>query len=293
MTIENVTIAGAGTLGSQIAFQSALCGHQVRIWNPHPERAERRLEALRPFYKRDVHLTDEQFDEALARIISIANDWEQSFQDADLVIEAVPESLEVKEEFYHHLAEVLPPAALIASNSSTFVPSQLVKFVDRPEKFLHLHFANHIWQFNTAEIVGNAQTKPEVINAVVAFAKSIKMLPIVLKKEQPGYIMNSLSVPFLNAALGLWVKGVADPMTIDKDWMNSTGSPMGPFMSMDMIGLRTVWAIYNAHADDPASQAIAAKIKEMIDQGHYGIEAGQGFYTYPHPAFEDPDFLKG
>ena len=75
MTIENVTIAGAGTLGSQIAFQSALCGHQVRIWNPHPERAERRLEALRPFYKRDVHLTDEQFDEALARIISITNDW--------------------------------------------------------------------------------------------------------------------------------------------------------------------------------------------------------------------------
>jgi 3-hydroxybutyryl-CoA dehydrogenase len=118
------------------------------------------------------------------------------------------------------------------------------------------------------------------------------MLPIVLKKEQHGYIMNALSVPFLNAALGLWGKGVADPITIDKDWMNSTGSPMGPFMSMDVIGLRTVWAIFSSHADTPEQKAIADKLKAMIDAGHYGVEAGEGFYTYPHPAYEDPNFLK-
>ena len=88
-----------------------------------------------------------------------------------------------------------------------------------------MHFANHIWKFNTSEIVGNERTDKEVIDKVVEFAKEINMLPIVLKKEQSGYIMNSLSVPYLNAALGLWAKGVADPMTIDNDWMKATGSP--------------------------------------------------------------------
>lgn len=292
MSIKNVTIAGAGTLGSQIAYQSALCGYQVRIWNPHPERAEKRIAALRPFYKHDLKLTDEQFDAGLKNIVSITNDWETSFKDADLVIEAVPENLDMKKDFYAQLCQVLPKEAIIASNSSTYVPSQLVKLVDRPEKFLHLHFANHIWVFNTAEIVGTPQTEPAIIQEVVAFAKGIKMLPIVLKKEQHGYIMNALSVPFLNAALGLWGKGVADPITIDKDWMNSTGAPMGPFMSMDVIGLRTVWAIFSSHADTPEQKAIADKLKAMIDAGHYGVEAGEGFYTYPHPAYEDPNFLK-
>lgn len=102
--------------------------------------------------------------------------------------------------------------------------------------------------------------------------------------------MNSLSVPYLNAALGLWAKGVADPMTIDKDWMKATGSPMGPFMSLDAIGLRTTYAIFNAHAEDAAAKAIADKLKQMIDEGHYGIEAGEGFYKYPHPAYESADF---
>lgn len=163
MSIKNVTIAGAGTLGSQIAYQSALCGYQVRIWNPHPERAEKRIAALRPFYKHDLKLTDEQFDAGLKNIVSITNDWETSFKDADLVIEAVPENLDMKKDFYAQLCSVLPKEAIIASNSSTYVPSQLVQLVDRPAKFLHLHFANHIWVFNTAEIVGNAKTDPAVI----------------------------------------------------------------------------------------------------------------------------------
>ena len=103
MSIKNVTIAGAGTLGSQIAYQSALCGYQVRIWNPHPERAEKRIAALRPFYKHDLKLTDEQFDAGLKNIVSITNDWETSFKDADLVIEAVPENLDMKKDFYAQL----------------------------------------------------------------------------------------------------------------------------------------------------------------------------------------------
>lgn len=292
MKINNVTIAGAGTLGSQIAFQSALCGHKVKIWNPHPDKAIERISALRPFYKKDVHITDDEFDDAVNRIVSITDDFKVAFQDTDLVIEAIPEDLQLKEDFYRKLIKVLPEESIIASNSSTFIPSQLVKYVDHPERFLHLHFANHIWKFNTAEIMTTEHTSETVIKSVIEFSKNIKMLPIVLKKEQHGYIMNSLSIPFLNAALELWAKGVADPITIDKDWMNSTGSPMGPFMAMDMIGLRTVLAIYSSHADSSGAQIIINKLKALVDQGKYGIESNEGFYTYPDPAFNDPDFLK-
>ena len=87
---KNITIAGAGTLGSQIAFQTALCDFNVRIWNPHPDRAKRRLAALRPFYKKDMGLTDEQFDKAMSNILSITNDWEIPFKDCDYLIDSVP-----------------------------------------------------------------------------------------------------------------------------------------------------------------------------------------------------------
>ena len=292
MSFKKITIAGAGTLGSQITFQAAFYGFTVSIWNPHPDRAIRRLNKVQKMYKQEMGITDSDVKRAMKNIVEITNDMEIATKNTEYVIESVPENLEIKGIFYQKMCQVLPKDVILASNSSTLVPSQLVKFVDRPEKFLHMHFANQIWKFNTSEIVGNEKTDKEVIDKVVEFAKEINMLPIVLKKEQSGYIMNSLSVPYLNAALGLWAKGVADPMTIDKDWMKATGSPMGPFMSLDAIGLRTTYAIFNAHAEDAAAKAIADKLKQMIDEGHYGIEAGEGFYKYPHPAYESADFLK-
>lgn len=283
MPISNLTVAGAGTLGSQIAFQTALCGFPVNIWNPHPERAKKRLAALRPLYKRDVKLTDQEFDKAMANIKMITNDWDQPFKFADYIIEAVPESLKAKKAFYEQLDDHISDETIVASNSSTFLPSQLVKFVKNPKRFLHMHFANHIWQFNTAEIVGTPQTDPAVVQEVVDFAREIKMLPVVLKKENPGYLMNAMLIPLLSSALDLWARGVADFKTIDQDWMNSSGAPMGPFMIIDMVGLRTVYQISAARAKTSnASKVIADKLAEMIKEGHTGQLAGQGFYEYTH-----------
>lgn len=266
MAITNLTVAGAGTLGSQIAFQTALCGFPVNIWNPHPDRAKKRLAALKPLYQHDLHLTDEQFDAAMANIKLITNEWDKPFSQADYIIEAVPEKLEVKEDFYQHLNQYISDKTIIASNSSTFMPSQLVKYVKDPSRFLHMHFANHIWQFNTAEIVGTKDTDPAVIQEVVDFARAIKMMPVVLHKENPGYLMNAMLIPLLSSALYLWASGVADYQTIDKDWMNSSGAPMGPFMILDMVGLRTVHAINEGKAkDNPASKLIADKLAGMIE----------------------------
>lgn len=295
MEIKNVVIAGAGVLGSQIAFQAARFGFQVKIWNRHTDRAERRLAAIKGMFMKDMNASEADYQKAMDNIVDISNDLAKTVADADLVVEAVSESLEIKKAFYADLNKVLPDHAIVASNSSTFVPSQLVKFTNFPERFLHMHFANHIWKQNVAEIVGTDQTDPAVKEAVVNFAHAIDMVPIVLKKENHGYVMNALLIPLLNAAQTLWANGVADPHTIDKDWMISNGSPLGPFMILDIVGLRTAYEIVNnqyQQTKSPLAKKIADKLKEMIDAGHTGVEAGQGFYHYPNPEFQDPDFLK-
>lgn len=295
MDIKNVVIAGAGVLGSQIAFQTALKGYQVKIWNRHIDRAEKRLAAIKEMYMNDMHASEADYQKGRDNIVQISNDLQDVVKDADLVIESVSESVDIKKAFYEELCPVLPEKAIITSNSSTFMPSQLVGFTDRPEKFAHMHFSNHIWSHNVAEIVGNPKTDPEVITDLTDFARSIGMVPVVLKKENPGYVMNALLVPLLNAAMALWANDVADPHTIDKDWMISNGSPLGPFMIQDIVGLRTTYAVVQNQYQQTYQEIfkkIADKLKPMIDAGHTGVEAGQGFYHYPNPEYQDPNFLK-
>lgn len=143
--------------------------------------------------------------------------------------------------------------------------------------------------------MGTTETDPDVYQQVVDFAKQIGMVPIEIKKEQPGYVLNSLLITFVVSAMNLWVNGVADPETVDKDWMISTGSPVGPFIMLDIVGLRTVQNIMLGlykQTKNKMFQNIADHLKPMIDDGKIGVESGEGFYKYPHPAFEDPNFLK-
>lgn len=295
MDIKNVVVAGAGVLGSQIAFQAARCGYQVKIWNRHIDRAERRLANIKEPFTKEMQATETDYNNAMDNIVTISNDLAKTVEDADLVIESVSESLEIKKAFYAELCPLLDEKTIITSNSSTYIPSELVGFTDRPKRFANLHFANHIWKHNVAEIMGSPQTAPEVIDDLRAFAKGIKMVPVVLKKEQHGYIMNALLVPLLNAAMALWANDVADPHTIDKDWMISNGSPLGPFMIQDIVGLRTTYAVVvnqYKQTNNEQFKKIADKLKPMIDEGHTGVEAGQGFYHYPNAEYLDPHFFE-
>ncbi|WP_373842451.1 3-hydroxyacyl-CoA dehydrogenase [Limosilactobacillus sp.] len=294
MTFRNVTVAGTGVLGSQIAYQTALNGFKVIAYDLDIEAAKKRILALRDSYKHDLGLSDEEFQTGFNNL-TFTTDLKTAVSDADYVIEALPERLDIKEKFYQQLSKVAPAKTIFASNSSTMVPSQLVKYVDRPTKFLHMHFANMIWKCNVAEIMGTDQTDPAVFQAVVDFAHDIKMVPIEIHKEQPGYVLNSLLIPFVVSALNLWVKGVADPETVDKDWMISTGAPVGPFAMLDDVGLRTVknivLGLYQTRHTELFKQ-IADKLQPMIDAGKTGTTDGAGFYQYPHPAYRDPEFLK-
>ncbi|MDQ7918009.1 3-hydroxyacyl-CoA dehydrogenase [Mesonia sp. MT50] len=297
MKIKNVTIAGTGVLGSQIAFQSAFKGFNVSIYDINDdalEKANERLIVLKGRYVEDNYGTKEEVDNAYNRI-SQYTDLAKAVEHADLVIEAVPELLPIKQDFYTKLSAVANEKTIFASNSSTMTPSQIVDFTDRPEKYLHLHFANEIWKLNIAEIMKHERTSDEVFETIIEFAKDIAMIPILLHKEQPGYVLNTLLVPFLKAAMQLAADGVADPKVVDKTWMISTGAPIGPFAFLDIIGPNTPYNLYKAWGDqgDELSAKVAAWIKsEYLDKDRMGTANGKGVYDYPNPAYQTPDFLK-
>ncbi len=282
--IQTVTVLGTGVLGSQIAYQAAYCGHRVTAYDITEEALDagrRRFRALVSRYEREVAgAADGRAQSAVARI-RCSSDLADAARDADLVIEAAPEILQLKRDLYQKLARIAPEKTIFVTNSSTLLPSDLAASTGRPDRFLALHFANEIWIRNIAEIMGHPGTDPAVYETVVEFARSIGMEPIELKKEQPGYVLNSLTVPFLFAALDLLVKDVADPATIDKTWRIATGAPAGPFQMLDVIGLNTAYNIAVASPDETV-QAAAKYLKERyLDRGKLGQASGEGFYRYP------------
>ena len=280
--IEKVVVLGTGVLGSQIAYQTAYSGFDVTAYDISDEileKARNGFAGLAARYEQEVEgASDDSTRAALARI-RYSSRLEDAVRDADLVIESAPERLDIKRELYTRLGPLAPKRAIFVTNSSTLLPSDLADATGRPDRFLALHFANEIWIHNTAEIMGHARTNPDVYETVVDFARRIGMVPIELRKEQAGYVVNSLQVPFLQAAQALVVKGVADPETVDTAWRTAWGAPHGPFQALDVIGLTTVYNI--AAAGDEESRANARYLKEhYLDRGKLGRATGEGFYKY-------------
>ncbi|WP_137726240.1 3-hydroxyacyl-CoA dehydrogenase [Prescottella subtropica] len=280
--IRKVTVLGAGVLGSQIAFQTAFRGFEVTSFDIDDaalDAARGRFEGLADTYRGEVPGADEdRVTDALARIAT-TSDLEAAVADADLVIEAIPEILALKQDTYQRIGTAAPERTIFATNSSTLLPSDLADATGRPDRFLALHFANQVWKFNTAEIMGTDRTDPAVFETVSGFAAAIGMVPIEMHKEKAGYVLNSLLVPFLNAAAGLAAGGYASPEDVDKTWKIATGAPMGPFQIYDVIGLTTPYNILSQ--GDESARRLAAWLKEnYIDQGKLGVASGEGFYRY-------------
>lgn len=319
MEFKKVVVLGGGVLGSQIALMSAYTGHDTTIWL----RSEGSIGRTEPKIKQyegmiiqsleeTKHLIDsplgaytypkglikdwstvsvEKIDELIASAkknfeekLHLELDLEKAVKDADIIIESMAENPEAKIGMYDKVRDLLDEKTILCTNSSTLLPSQFAEHTGRPEKYMALHFANEIWKHNTAECMGHPGTNQETYDAVVRFAEEINMIPIKLHKEQPAYILNTLLVPFLDAAQLLWAKEVADPETIDLTWRLGTGAPAGPFQIIDVVGLDTVYNILMMKDDvndpDSISHKLSIMIKEKIDKGEKGINFGKGFYDY-------------
>lgn len=298
MDIKNVTVAGAGILGSQIAWQTAFSGFNVVVYDPYEESIEKSKKFHQGFAKHFVNkrgASEEQTKLAFSRL-SYTTDMKEAFKDTDILSESIPENLDIKKSFYTELSKIAPEKTIFTTNSSTMLPSMYAKETGRPEKFLALHFANPIWDGNVGEVMKHQDTDPIYFDIVLEFAKQIGMVPIPIKKEKSGYVLNSLLIPLLTAAQDLLFDGVSDYESIDKTWMISSGSKIGPFGILDLIGMQTVYNIAYMTGKSKNNQKIldrAQMIKEQwIDKGKMGLSTGEGFYKYPNPAYKSPDFLK-
>jgi len=298
MEIKNVTVAGAGTLGSQIAWQTATKGFTVKVYDAFEKGLEEGKKSHQQFaelFKSTRGFSQDEIDQIFSRL-SYTTNLAEAVKDADLVSESVPENLEIKRSFYLEMAKVAPERTIFTTNSSTMLPSQFAQESGRPEKFLALHFANGIWDANIGEVMGHAGTDPAIFTQVIDFAKAIGMVPIPIHKEQNGYIINSLLVPWLSAAGDLVLNEVADFKAIDKTWMVSTDMKVGPFGLMDMLGLELVYNVYQHWGEKLNDQATLKRAdyfkKNFVEKNKIGVKTGEGFYKYPNPEYQNPDFLK-
>jgi 3-hydroxybutyryl-CoA dehydrogenase len=297
MKIRNLTVAGSGVLGSQIAFQSAFTGLDVAVYDISDAaiaEGKKRFESWKKRYVDDHYGTQQEVDDAYNRL-SFYTNLADAAAKADLVIEAIPEKVEIKQDFFKKLSKVAPEKTIFASNSSSFIPSQIVGSVDRPEKYLHIHFANEIWKRNVAEIMKHEGTADEVFETAIQFAKDIRMVPIPIHKKKAGYVLNTLLIPYMVAGLAMAEDGIADPKMIDKTWMITAGSQIGPFVFLDMIGPNTPHNIFDSmgkQGDKEAAKAANWIKTNFLEKGKFGVQSGEGVYTYPNPEFLDPEFLK-
>lgn len=312
--VRNVTVAGGGTQGSQIASQIAYKGFNVTVWVRSEEsiaRAMPRFEMVRGQYldalekmrggSPDAYcrglsdtpdLTDAQIDELKAQAeqrldaIRFVVDYDIAFGDADVVVECINENPAEKTAFYTELAGHLPERTVLLTDSSTLLPSMFADVTGRPDRYMSFHFANQIWRNNITELMRQDKTSDETFELAKEFAKAIGMIGLPLNKEQPGYILNTLLIPWLKAAVGLVADGVADVETVDRTWVLATGAdPMqGPFRKLDRIGLPLAWKIMSmdpaaANPNSTIARSVAL-LKGYIDAGKTGVAAGEGFYTY-------------
>jgi 3-hydroxybutyryl-CoA dehydrogenase len=279
--ITTVAVLGTGVLGAQIAFQTAYRGFAVTAYDISEDAldaARERFTRLGNTYGAEVAGATPESIAAAQERLHLTTDLAVAAQ-ADLVIEAIPEILDLKRSTFEKLGALAPASTIFATNSSTLLPSQISDASGRPDRFLALHFANRVWQFNTAEVMGTPETDPEVFAEVARFASAIGMVPIELHKEKAGYVLNSLLVPLLNSAIALAEGGYAEVEDIDRTWRIATGAPLGPMQILDIIGLTTPYNILT-HGSG-ADAKLAQWLKEnYIDQGRLGVATGQGFYTY-------------
>jgi 3-hydroxybutyryl-CoA dehydrogenase len=296
--LDRLTVLGAGVLGGQIGWHSAFKGKTVVIYEPFPEALQKAKVAHDTYaqvYQAQLGASDADIAATRARL-TLTGDLKAAVAQADFVIEAVPEIPETKTRVYREMAGLLPPHTLVATNSSTLLARDFAEASGRPAKFCALHFANLIWALNLAEVMAHAGTARETLTAVTHFAIEIGMVPIPVQKEQHGYVLNSWFVPLLTAGVSLVVNGVSTPDDVDRTFMiTNRGCAMGPCGMLDMVGMKTAYDVsqhWGTVNNDAQMLKNAAYIKErFLDRGLQGMLGGEGFYTYPDPAYAAPDFL--
>lgn len=295
--VKRIAVIGAGTMGMQISALAAAAGFRTTLYDLIPAAIDRALARIDGDILPSVvtsGMLPEQTSvmEARSRLVT-ANTLEGAVHDADLVVEAIKEDLEVKLGMFEQLNR-LAPRAILSTNSSSLPSRPLADVVDRPERLLNTHFFAPVWERTMVELMTCGQTSEESFAAWTEAGEAMGLVVARVQGESKGFIINRVWRAIKRESLRVVDEGHGTPEDVDRLFRLFFGAKTGPFQTMDLVGLDVVADIektYHAVATDPADVPIQT-LTDMVAAGTLGQKSGSGFYTYPDPACEDPGFLK-
>ena len=283
MAIHNVTVIGAGLMGRGIAHVAALGGYQTTMVDVTDDILQAALANIRGEMEKGVvrgKLAAEAKDQALARL-TLATSQEKAAQDADLIIEAVPEDMKIKADTFTRLDKAAPAHAILASNTSSLSVTEMAAFTGRAPRFLGMHFFNPVHKMKLLEIVAALETAQETIQIAEQVGKQMGKETVVVN-EAPGFITSRVNAMIGNEAFCMLQEGVATAEDIDKACKLGLNHPMGPFEMVDLVGLDT-----RLHVLEYLHKTLGEKFRpsplmvQYVKAGRLGRKTGRGVHEYP------------
>jgi len=281
--VEKVAVIGGGTMGGGIAYITALAGFPTGLYDVFPEQLTKAKAYHRKLLDRGVEkgrLPQADADATAARI-TYTGDLAQVLAGADLVIEAVPENIELKKELFGQFEEHVDDQAILGSNTSSLPITEIATAVDKRERVVGIHFFNPAPVMKLIEIIQAVETSKATVEAVVEFARQVGKEPVVVK-DFPGFVTTRVGLMLISEAIFALQEGVADRDALDQAMKLGYNLPMGPLALADLVGLdvalHVLDALYANYKDDRYRAPIL--LRKMVQAGHLGWKTGKGFYEY-------------
>jgi 3-hydroxybutyryl-CoA dehydrogenase len=273
---QHVLVVGAGQMGGGIAQVVAASGRRVSLHDAAPGAVERGLETMRNSLTRLEAKGGPPADEVLARVEPV-----DDVAPADLMIEAVVEDSEVKEDVFRRADRTLPHDAILASNTSSIPITSLARVTQRPDRVIGMHFFNPVPVLELVEVVRGRETSDETAEAIIELARALGKTPAVVN-DFPGFVSNRILMPYINEAVYALQDGVAEVEAIDTIAKLGFAHPLGPLALADLIGLDTCVAIMKVLQSGLGEDkyAPAPLLETYVEQGKLGRKSGEGFYIY-------------
>ncbi|MBT2605411.1 3-hydroxyacyl-CoA dehydrogenase family protein [Peribacillus frigoritolerans] len=284
--IQSITVIGAGQMGHQIAMLAALGGYETILQDVHENAlnaAKEKLDVILTKWVQKGKLSEDRKLAAFSRL-QYTTELEKAASGADLIIEAVVEKLDVKQEVFAKLEELAPAETIFATNSSTIVNSLIASVTNRPDKFINMHFFFPPLVMDCVEVVMSDQTSEETAKLAMEVTENMNRTGVLLRKEISGFVANRILGALQREALYLYEEGIVDYKDIDLICRKALGHPIGPFELMDLSGIDVGYFVMQQRFNETGNQEDKpnACIEEKVNKGHLGRKTGKGWYDYPN-----------
>ena len=283
MSIKNVSVIGAGTMGNGIAHVFAQSGFNVTLIDVSAAQLEKAVANIGKNFDRQIAkgtVTEDQKNSALGNITT-ATDIAAGVKNAELVVEAATENIDLKLKIFKQVDEAAPPGCILATNTSSISITKIAAATNRPELVIGMHFMNPVPVMKLVEIINGYATRREVTNTIVELSKQLGKIPCAVN-DYPGFVANRILMPMINEAIYSLFEGVAGVQEIDTVMKLGMAHPMGPLQLADFIGLDVCLSILNVLHDGFGNPKYAPcpLLVNMVMAGKLGAKSGEGFYTY-------------